>query len=262
VAVGKHVAINITMRTVAIYPGRFHVFHKGHKAVYDHLLNQPGVDAVYIATTDKQEPGKSPFNYADKVEMMTKMGVPSSRILKVVNPYKIDEMIKLLGLDPAVDRLIYGLGAKDAERFKYNKESPLQLLSQTKTMKPVGKHAYVEVVPTVPFNVLGKVVTDASVIRQMYLDGNDNDRNQIISDLYGAVDTGLKAMFDQRLGVNTPEQIVKYGAPIVDGGTKEFGENRRIKLKKLSEKIQQLKQQLKEMRQPKNLDYIDEKNRR
>ena len=254
------------MRTVAIYPGRFHVFHKGHKAVYDHLLNQPGVDAVYIATADKQEPGKSPFNFADKVEMMTKMGIPASHILKVTNPYKIDEMIKLLGLDPAEDRLIYGLGAKDADRFKYTADSALQLLSQTKKMKPVGKHAYVEVVPTVPFSVLGKVTTDASAIRKMYLDGNDSDRDQIIADLYGSVDSGLRAMFDQRLGVNTPENIVTYGAEIIDGGTAPVNIMRERR-EQLLAKITEMREQLSKFRrlnlnEQTILDYIDEKNSR
>jgi hypothetical protein len=76
---------------------------------------------------------------ADKVAMMTKMGVPASRIVQVTNTYKKDETAKDLGLDSNTDHLVYALGAKDAERFKYTPESPLQLLSQTKKMKPVGK---------------------------------------------------------------------------------------------------------------------------
>lgn len=251
------------MRTIALYPGRFHVFHRGHQAVYDHLLTMPGVDDVYIITSDKQEPGKSPFTYADKVEMMTKTGVPASHIVKVTNPYKIDDMIRIFGLDPATDRLIYALGEKDADRFKYTKDSPLQLLSQTKKMKPVGKHAYVDVIPTVNFNVLGKRVTDASVIRKMYLDGNDNDRNQIIADLYGAVDPGLKAMFDQRLGVNVPEKTVTLGSEIIDGGEAKVGimrESRinRKKIQQLKEKIQLVQTQIQEAHKQQS-DYLDEK---
>jgi hypothetical protein len=194
--------------------------------------------------------------------MMTKMGVPASHIIKVKNPYKIDEMIELLGLDPATDRLIYGLGAKDAERFEYTKDSPLQLLSQTKKMKPVGKHAYVEVVPTVPFNVLGKVVTDASKIRELYVDGNDNDRNQIIADLYGAVDPGLRAMFDQQLGVNKPQEAVIYGSEIISGGDQPVSimrESRRQRLHQLKERIQRIKKLIQEQRNHNNPDYIDEK---
>ena len=40
-------------KTVAIYPGRFHPFHKGHKFVYDYLSKKYGT--VYIATSDKQK---------------------------------------------------------------------------------------------------------------------------------------------------------------------------------------------------------------
>ena len=100
------------MRTVAVYPGRFHVFHLGHKAVYDHLVGEYGVENVYIATSPKQNAVDSPFSLADKLAMMTKMGVPASRIIEVVNPYKKEEMEQLLGLDPATDILIYALGPK------------------------------------------------------------------------------------------------------------------------------------------------------
>ena len=114
------------MRTVAVYPGRFHVFHRGHQAVYDHLVNQFGAENVYIATSAKQNDTDSPFTFADKIAMMTKMGVPASRIIQVTNPYKIKEMVTTLGLDETTDHLVYALGAKDAERFKYTPESPLQ----------------------------------------------------------------------------------------------------------------------------------------
>ena len=50
-------------KTVAIYPGRFHPFHKGHKFVYDYLSKKYGT--VYIATSDKQEEG-SPFSFEEK----------------------------------------------------------------------------------------------------------------------------------------------------------------------------------------------------
>ena len=103
------------MRTVAVYPGRFHVFHQGHRAVYDHLVKQFGQENVYIATSEKQNETDSPFTYSDKVDMMTKMGVPPGRIVPVTNPYNIKEIAKTLGLDPEQDILIYALGAKYAE---------------------------------------------------------------------------------------------------------------------------------------------------
>jgi nicotinamide mononucleotide adenylyltransferase len=254
------------MRTVAVYPGRFHVFHQGHRAVYDHLVNQFGAENVYIATSAKQNDTDSPFTFSDKVDMMTKMGVPASRIIQVTNTYKKDETAKDLGLDPATDHLVYALGAKDAERFKYTPESPLQLLSQAKKMQPVGKHAYVKVVPTATFNVLGKSVQNASEIRKMYLDGNDNDRNQIIADLYGQVDPELKAIFDQRLGVNQPQEAVIYGQEKIFAGDNPVNVMRERR-EQLMKKITEMQEQLARFRrlnltEQTIIDYIDEKNTR
>lgn len=248
------------MRTVAVYPGRFHVFHQGHRAVYDHLVNQFGQENVYIATSAKQNDTDSPFTYSDKIAMMTKMGVPSGRIIQVTNPYKIKEMENLLGLDPDTDQLVYALGAKDADRFKYTPESPMQLLSTTKKMKPVGKHAYVEVVPTATFNVLGKAIQNASAIRKMYLDGNDNDRMQIIADLYGSADADLKAMFDERLGVNAPKEGIIYGSEAVFAGDNAVSVMRETRLAKLQQSIQYLREQIQVLRE--SQDYINERRPR
>jgi hypothetical protein len=245
------------MRTVAIYPGRFHVFHQGHRAVYDHLVKEFGQDNVYVATSAKQNTQDSPFSLADKTTMMTKMGVPPGRIVQVTNPYKIDEIVKTLGLDPTQDRLVYALGAKDAERFKYTADSVLQLRSSTKKMQPVARHAYVEVVPTATFNVLGRPIQSASEIRQMYIDGNDNDRNQIIADLYGEPDTELRAIFDQRLGVNAPQEAVIYGQEKIFAGDNPVSVMREDRIQRMRENIEYLQQQLKKLRD--NQDYIDEK---
>jgi nicotinamide mononucleotide adenylyltransferase len=251
------------MRTVAVYPGRFHVFHQGHRAVYDHLVNQFGQENVYVATSAKQNDTDSPFTFSDKVAMMTKMGVPPSRIIQVTNTYKKDETAKELGLEPNTDHLVYALGAKDAERFSYTPESPLQLLSQTKKMKPVGKHAYVEVVPTATFNVLGKKIQNASEIRKLYRDGNDNDRLQIITDLYGTPDPELKSVFDQRLGVDDPKEGIIYGQEAVFAGDNPVNvmRERQEKAKRMLENIQQMKQKIQEIRQH-QIDYIDEKRPR
>ena len=255
------------MRTVAVYPGRFHIFTQGHKAVYDHLVNEYGADNVYVATSAKQNDTDSPFTIDDKRTMMTKMGVPSGKIIQVTNPYKIDEIAKRLGLDTATDHLIYALGAKDAERFCYTPDTPLQLKSATKKMKPVGQHAYVEVVPTQTYNVMDQPVQSASAIRKMYQDGSEHDRNQIIHDLYGAVDPELKHMFDERLGLNEPDEGIIYGKERIyagDGPVNAMKEHR----ERLISKITYLREQLAQVRQTVNLtnpvvlDYIDEKRPR
>ncbi len=246
------------MRTVAVYPGRFHVFHRGHQAVYDHLVKQYGPENVYIATSAKQDPKKdSPFSYTDKITMMTKIGVPPGRIIEVVNPYNIKEFVKKLELDPEQDRLIYALGAKDAQRFDYKPEAALQLLSQTKKLDPVGKHAYVEVVPTATFNVMGRAIQNASDIRKMYVAGNDNDRDQIIADLYGVSDPEMRAIFDQALGVNRPAEGIIYGQERIYAGDQPVSVMRESRIKKIQENIQMLQDRIRQLRD--GMDYIDEK---
>lgn len=245
------------MTTKAVYPGRFHVFHRGHQAVYDHLVNKFGAENVYVATSEKSDSKDSPFQYNDKIQMMTKMGVPPSRIIKVINPYKIDEIVEKLGLDKDQDQLVYALGEKDAARFKYTDTSPLQLLSQTKKMAPVGKHAYVEVVPTATFNVLGQPVTSASQIRKMYVDGNDNDRDQIIADLYGTTDPDLRATFDERLGVNAPKEAVIYGQERRLEGDAPVAIMREERMAMLKENIEWLQQRIRKIRE--SQDYLPEK---
>jgi hypothetical protein len=246
------------MRTIAVYPGRFHVFHRGHQAVYDHLVKQYGAENVYIATSAKQDAKTdSPFSYDDKIKMMTKMGVPVGRIVKVTNTYKKDETAKDLGLDPSQDRLIYALGAKDASRFTYGPDTPLQLLSQTKKMAPVSKHAYVETVPTATFNVMGQPVQSASEIRKMYVAGNDNTRNQIITDLYGEVDAELRNIFDQRLGVNAPQEGIIYGQERIYAGEQEASIMRESRMKRIKENIEILQDRIRQLRN--GMDYIDEK---
>ena len=108
------------MNYLVIYPGRFHPFHLGHKASYDYLVKKYGADAVYIATSDKQAPVTSPFTYSDKVQMMTKLGVPASHVVKVKNPYQATEITDNLAPEQKADTvLIFAVSAKDAERFNF-----------------------------------------------------------------------------------------------------------------------------------------------
>jgi len=245
------------MKTVAVYPGRFQPFSLGHQAVYNMLSNDPAIDAVYIATSEKQDPERSPFSYDDKVVMMTKTGIPSGNIIKVKNPYNIKEIQSILSLDPEQDRLIYALGADDAKRFSYNETSPLQLLNKDTKMSPVNKHAYVKIIPQQAYNILGKKITHATDIRNMYKQGNDNDRFQIITDLYGTPDPELKNIFDKKLGVDQPQEGIIYGQERIYAGDQPVSVMREDRLACLRENIQYLQKQLEQLRD--SLDYIDEK---
>jgi len=89
-------------QVVAIYPGRFHPFHKGHASVYTYLRNK--FDTVFIATSDKVDPPKSPFSFAEKRQMMIAAGVPASAIVQTKNPYQAQEILQ--AYDPATTAVV------------------------------------------------------------------------------------------------------------------------------------------------------------
>ena len=252
------------MNYLVIYPGRFHPFHLGHKASYDWLTNQFGQNSVYVASSGKQEAETSPFTYADKVKMATKLGVPAGHIKQVKNPYQATEITDALSDEEKANTvLVFAVSAKDAERFNYapkkdGSPSYLQPLPENKkSLKPMTQHGYVVVTPTVNFRVQGADANSASQIRKLYLDGNDNTRNQIIADLYGEPNAELRDMFDQALGVNKPAEGIIYGQERIYAGDQEASIMREERLACLRENIEFLQQRIQQLRD--GLDYIDEK---
>jgi hypothetical protein len=263
------------MNYLVIYPGRFHPFHQGHLASYDWLTKQFGENNVYIASSNVQDPATSPFEFSDKVKMATKLGVPASHVINVKNPYQATEITSMLSdEEKANTALIFAVSAKDAERFNFAPKkdgSPgyLQPLPENKKgIKPMTTHGYVAVTPTVNFRVKGANANSASEIRKIYRDGNDNDRLRIITDLYGVADPELKAVFDQRLGVNDPQEGIIYGQETVFAGDnpvsvmRERKEHLLAKITYLREQLAQVRQIVPTLPDPVVVDYIDEKKSR
>jgi hypothetical protein len=99
---------------VVLYPGRFQPFHLGHGEVFHSLQNKFGRDSVYIATSNKVEPPKSPFNFSDKTVFMNAAGIPSDRIIEVTSPYKLPEP----QFNPANTIFIVAVGSPDKDRLR------------------------------------------------------------------------------------------------------------------------------------------------
>jgi len=101
---------------VVVYAGRFQPFHKGHYATYSHLVKKFGKDNVYIGTSNKTDNDKSPFNFKEKVMIITKMfGIPKNKIFQVKNPYVPTEV--LTKFDKDTTAFITVVGKKDAGRL-------------------------------------------------------------------------------------------------------------------------------------------------
>ena len=203
------------MNTVVIYPGRFHPFHRGHKASYDALVRQFGEGNVYVVSSDLTAPLTSPFTFDDKRKMMAKLGIPSDKIVQVKNPYQAHEVTRSVA-DPENTVLIFAVSEKDmvgdGARFKFGTKkdgtpSYIQPLPDNlKKAQPMTKHSYVTVTPTVNFKVRGKDANSASEIRKEYIAGNSADRDSIIVDLYGEAYPEIRDLFDKKLGTTEQAQ--------------------------------------------------------
>jgi hypothetical protein len=103
-------------KTVVTYVGRFHPFHSGHNATYQHLVKKFGKDNVYIGTSDKVQLPKSPFTFKEKVKIMTTMfGIPKNKIVKVKNPYSPKEILQSFSEETTA--FITVVGEKDKSRL-------------------------------------------------------------------------------------------------------------------------------------------------
>ena len=82
-----------TQKIVAIYPGRFQPFHKGHGAVYNYLRKTYGGKGdVFISTSDVQGGDRHPMGFADKKQLMTIVGVEPNAVIQTKNPYNAVEI--------------------------------------------------------------------------------------------------------------------------------------------------------------------------
>lgn len=191
---------------LVVYPGRFQPFHKGHKAVYDGLAAKFGRDRVFIATSNKVEPPKSPFNFSDKSVFMALTGVPMDRVIESREPYKVPELTALYPAESTV--LIFAVSEKDmAEdpRFRMGTKkdgSPTYfqpLPTDLKDTSTFDKTGYILTVPTVDFTVLGAPMRSATEVRQQYKDADPATRKKIITDLFGRYSEEAQHIMDQKL---------------------------------------------------------------
>ena len=197
------------MDTVVIYPGRFHPFHKGHKSVYDALVKRFGKNRVYIATSNKVDPPKSPFTFDEKRAMMALTGVDPSRVVQVKNPYQATEITD--NFDPQNTIALFAVSDKDMAEdprfsFKPRKDGqPSYYQPASKDMQGFDKHGYIVTVPTLQFNVLGKPMRSASEFRANFAQADSETQKAMITDLFGQYDPKTHSTMSQKIN----EQLVR-----------------------------------------------------
>lgn len=215
---------DLKKRITAIYAGRFHPFHRGHAQAFRELQGKFGADDTYIATSGKIEPGKSPFTFEEKREMILAAlpGLDAARVFEEPVPYAPARLPAALGLDADQDVLVFAVGSKDmAEdpRFTFQplkdgtpsyfqpfqgNERNLQPFTSAKNADGTrAGHSYIYPVQDYKFAVAGQPSGSASEIRAQFASADDETKKRIIADLYPDTDDAARsrilAIFNKRL---------------------------------------------------------------
>jgi len=191
-------------KKLALMPGRFQPPHIGHMQAWKWLNDKFG--EAYIVTSDKVDPPRSPFNFAEKKRLHMHAGVTSNRIIQVKNPYRADEIVSKQ--DPNNTVLLFGISKKDMEEdprftFKPKKDGSPSYFQPFKgnesNIKPLSQHGYIVVVPTFPFKVNGKLMKSATEFRSDFAQADDSTQAKMIKDLYGSYDDAIHNLMREKI---------------------------------------------------------------
>tara|TARA_R100001015_G_C4632542_1_gene196225 strand:+ start:456 stop:2834 length:2379 start_codon:yes stop_codon:yes gene_type:complete len=161
-------------RKIVLYPGRFQPMGRHHAEVFKSLQKKHGSENVFIVTSSKTAPPRSPLDFEEKKEIMLKHGIPDSQIIQAVSPYRIGELADQF--DAEGDVIIYAVGKKDMDespRFKNldgkkRDGNPTYLKSYDKnknSLEPFENHAYVAVAPHVSIKLPNGEEMSGSTLR-------------------------------------------------------------------------------------------------
>lgn len=198
--------LNENVQPIVVYVGRFQPFHAAHYKAYEYLVKKFGKDRVYIATSNKTEPGKSPFDFNDKQQIMSTMfGIDPTHIVQCKNPYAPAEILQNVDSNTP---LIVGLGEKDAERLTQGKYYRPYKDGTEQEMLAYQHQGYVEHVPTFKMNVGGKEISSATEIRDVFTSGDEASKKDLFTKLYGRFDSKIYNLIDSKIKESGTIQIV------------------------------------------------------
>ena len=180
-------------KVVGIYGGRFQPFGPHHYKTYKWLTKQ--VDDAYITTSNIKKPPRHPMNFKEKVRHMSKMGVPSNRIIEEKSPYVAKNLAKKYDKDTTA--FIYIFGAKDAGRLggKYFKDYK----KSKGDINGYEENGYYLVAPHVSISVGGKEVSGTTMRELLGSDKfDDKQRVKLFKKMFGYYDKGVFTMMSNK----------------------------------------------------------------
>ncbi|MBC8305268.1 MAG: hypothetical protein H8E55_57085 [Pelagibacterales bacterium] len=193
---------------VGIYPGRFQPAGRHHAKTFKWLQKKFGKN-TFIATSNKQEPSKSPLNFKEKQMVWKKHGVPSSKVVQVKNPYLAVEVLKKY--DPETTAVVFIFGAKDVGRLTGGKKASggaryFQPLKNIKDVKGYEEHGYFLVAPHVSIKVGGKEISGTMMRNSLGTHKLDvNTKKGLFKEIFGWYDDKLFNLLSKRFEKSVKE---------------------------------------------------------
>lgn len=236
------------MKKVIIYPGRFQPMLSHHAQVFDQLNSLYNDADVYIATSDKVEPGKSPFNFEEKKKIIASHGIDPARVLYARSPYNWEELAQYVG-DVENTVIYFAVGEKDMEsnpRFKFDNLDDKGINQKIKggatyyqminTYKdeplPMNQRGYILNVPTISTE---EEIASASAFRKAISTAPDKESAKLIfnkqfkqfdNDVFELVYNKLKGD-KMSEDLNIMKQLA--GLEVTEGGPIEFEDRVSVK---------------------------------
>ena len=197
---------------VAIYPGRFQPMGRHHAQAFRWLQDQFGEENVYIATSNKVDPPKSPLNFEEKKQAMLAHGIPESQIVQVKNPYKAEEILG--SYNPETTAVAFMVGQKDMKedpRFRVGEKKRggptyfQEFEPNVKNLRPFNEHGYLVVAPHVSLDIAGFGEMCGTTCRAALADGDE----QLFANVMGFFDEDLFNLFKEKFQSGTLKEEVE-----------------------------------------------------
>jgi hypothetical protein len=161
------------------------------------MVKKFGKDNVYIASSDKTDAVKSPFNFKDRKQIITTMfDIPDDKVVQVKNTYAPAEILEKL---PPNTIYVTAVSQKDAERLGGKYFTPYDSPGEK---QPYADKGYFMVAPEMQLTINGKNISGTQ-LRAVMGDPDITDRakQEIFTKVYGKFDKKIYDMI-----VKTTEQ--------------------------------------------------------
>jgi len=238
------------MKKIVIYPGRFQPMLWHHAEVFKQLQKQFPDAEVYVGTSDKVEPPKSPFNFKEKQLIASAHGVPAERVLQATRPYHKDDYARYFDENNTV--IIFAVGEKDLDRFPFTNVDPKTGLDMTvrgearpkyyqkintlnNDVQPMSTRGYITLAPTIK---LGDEVASASAFRDALQNAPDKEAaKELFTKQFGNYNEKVfNLIYNKITGANMNEHINLLkklaGLPVAEAAPVQFGSDANAKTAK------------------------------